>query len=292
MRPPPVLRLGVLLLGVVSRCGSGERHRITAHAGRDKAEPAPRPGVRRWLAPSALVLSALGIDGQPFVGREPKSAEDRDPDKAGAWEMNEHLQKWHKELYGTSDVDGFESSQRRDDRDSVVVPPGAMAEPSGAMAEPHLGLASEMTLSPKFDTDGDGRVSRSEYMNGFGDTSDLKELLSVDPASWLEDFYSQADGNNDGYLDPDEVQRLMGLMEEGLFKSAVGHEMVEALDMNSDGSIGVEEIRDALANTNDPEAHLALEHLLEQFSQLDVDGDMALSKEEAATFADRLLGFV
>jgi len=292
MRPPPVLRLGVLLLGVVSRCGSGERHRIAAHVGRDKAEPAPRPGVRRWLAPSALVLSALGIDGQPFVGREPKSEEDRDPDKAGAWEMNEHLQKWHKELYGTSDVDGFESSQRRDDRDSVVVPLGAMAEPSGAMAEPHLGLASEMTLSPKFDTDGDGRVSRSEYMNGFGDTSDLKELLSVDPASWLEDFYSQADGNNDGYLDPDEVQRLMGLMEEGLFKSAVGHEMVEALDMNSDGSIGVEEIRDALANTNDPEAHLALEHLLEQFSQLDVDGDMALSKEEAATFADRLLGFV
>jgi len=292
MRPPPVLRLGVLLLGVVSRCGSGERHRITAHAGRDKAEPAPRPGVRRWLAPSALALSALGIDGQPFVGREPKSEEDRDPDKAGAWGMNEHLQKLHKELYGTSDVDGFESSQRRDDRDSVVVPLGAMAEPSGAMAEPHLGLASEMTLSPKFDTDGDGRVSRSEYMNGFGDTSDLKELLSVDPASWLEDFYSQADGNNDGYLDPDEVQRLMGLMEEGLFKSAVGHEMVEALDMNSDGSIGVEEIRDALANTNDPEAHLALEHLLEQFSQLDVDGDMALSKEEAATFADRLLGFV
>jgi len=269
MRPPPVLRLGVLLLGVVSRCGSGERHRITAHAGRDKAEPAPRPGVRRWLAPSALALSALGIDGQPFVGREPKSEEDRDPDKAGAWGMNEHLQKLHKELYGTSDVDGFESSQRRDDRDSVVVPLGAMAEPSGAMAEPHLGLASEMTLSPKFDTDGDGRVSRSEYMNGFGDTSDLKELLSVDPASWLEDFYSQADGNNDGYLDPDGVQRL-----------------------NFDGSIGLEEIRDAIANMNDPEAHLALEHLLEQFSQLDVDGDMALSKEEAATFADRLLGFV
>lgn len=158
-------------------------------------------------------------------------------------------------------------------------------------AEPDMELAARV-VSPEFDTDGDGRISRSECMEAFGDVEDVEELLNVDPAAWLEEMFVQADVDSDGYLDADEAMVWKRQVHEAVMLAgcdSIAGEMMDMLDANRDRGIDVEEIRVAIAKEADPEERSALQHLLDDFSDLDTDGDGRLSKKEAEAFAVKLL---
>jgi Ca2+-binding EF-hand superfamily protein len=109
-------------------------------------------------------------------------------------------------------------------------------------------LAGSVAMAqPPRDTDGDGRISREEFMR-----------LS-------EERFLRLDANADGYLSQDELRAMRNSMRGG----TRGTEMFRGLDTDGDGALSLAELQ-----ARRPEMSA------ERFNELDRNGDGLLTPDE------------
>jgi len=228
------------------------------------------------------LLSALGVSGQAFVHTGARERGDEAPADSTR-DVEERLVGWRTQLYGTADVDGYESllhEQDRGRRRSAAAPPEAKTQESGVA-----------DLLKELDLDGDGRVGRDEFVKGFESTA-LTGVLTGDTEAWLDDFYSRADVDKDGFLTEEELLLSTQLMRETVLRvarDALVSAMLRDLDTNRDGSIDYQEILEAASQEEVMDERGLLRQMLRHFVEADLDDDMSLREDEIEALAERIL---
>ena len=101
------------------------------------------------------------------------------------------------------------------------------------------------------DTDGDGLVSREEFMQRSAER------------------FARLDANGDGYLSLDEMRAMRQSMREGMRGAMRGGDVLRDLDADGDGALSLAEIQ-----ARRPEMSA------ERFNQMDRNGDGLLTPDE------------
>lgn len=203
------------------------------------------------------MLAALGVSTQVAGKTAPAEEADTGAPASGSKDINRDIQArldhWHAELYGKGgDIPKFQEALKR------------------------------------MDSDGDGRVSKSEFMKEY--LSGVSSSSDVDATSFVEDIFAKADVNNDGELDIDEISGLgnafMGSLEKAAYQATIFNMIYKSMDANGDGSIGMAEMIDMAASSSEfTDENSTVRQMLKHFAEADADGDKTLSKEEAAVLA-------
>jgi Ca2+-binding EF-hand superfamily protein len=132
------------------------------------------------------------------------------------------------------------------------------------------------------DTDKDGLLSMQELMDRIGDESNLHAAFK----GWREGF-TEADVDNDGHLNVEELTHLLShisrgnqqdLVHESASNSAL--QVLDGFDTDRDGKISLQELKD---HVGDKEVHAAFKGWETGFEGADSDKDGLLDVDELTT---------
>ncbi|MFB9908780.1 EF-hand domain-containing protein [Allokutzneria oryzae] len=157
------------------------------------------------------------------------------------------LDRKYARRFAMFDVDGNGQLEAEDFEQLAARLVGALGgEPDSALARRvHEGYQElHAALVREIDADGDGRISRQEFVTGMarvaGDRSGFARM--IEPLARTNLQLCDADG--DGVLDREEFARLLGLFNAAALPEA--ERIFDQLDTSGDGRLSVEEILDAL----------------------------------------------
>jgi len=147
----------------------------------------------------------------------------------------------------------------------------------------------------QFDTDGDGSISESEFNTAQpGSPGAMSGANTMSTEDLISQMFGQADGNEDGVIDEDELARIAAMGPED---GPGAEEILSQLDTDGDGTISETEFAEGpWANQQvqgpppppPPEEGSKTESI---FSQLDTDGDGTISEDEFDTAMNSIESF-
>jgi Ca2+-binding EF-hand superfamily protein len=159
------------------------------------------------------------------------------------------------------------------------------AEELSAMATngPQGGPSAEDILA-QFDTDGDGAISESEF-NAVqpGSSGAMPGMNAMSTEDLISQMFAQADENEDGVIDEDELAQIVAMGPEG---GPGAEELLSQLDTDGDGAISETEFAEGpwanqqVQGPPPPPPPEKGEETGSIFSQLDTNGDGTISEDE------------
>ncbi len=161
-------------------------------------------------------------------------------------------------------------------------------ELSAMVANGPQGGPSAEDILAQFDADGDGAISESEFNTAQpGPPGGLSGAGAMSTEDLIAQMFAQADENEDGVIDEDELAQIAAMGPEG---GPSAEELLSQLDTDGDGTISETEFAEGpWANQHvqgppppppPPEEGAETESI---FSQLDTDGDGTISESEFDT---------
>uniref|UniRef100_A0A7S1RUB9 EF-hand domain-containing protein n=1 Tax=Alexandrium catenella TaxID=2925 RepID=A0A7S1RUB9_ALECA len=195
------------------------------------------PAWFSWACGCALVLSGAVVTAD-------------DPTHLTA----EHVDTLHKEF--DFDKDGKLSLEELHQAATDMRKRTAVREMKGAM--------------PQFDTDGDGRVSRTEFYEMVKPGPDSEDALTQE---YVDKLWEASDKNADGILEPEELTRLYHTESDESLMAMAGDSVLKSIDTDGDGTVSRKEF---VEDGGDTDAN---------FDELDKNNDDKLESSELVHMA-------